>query len=356
MQLSKRLKFAMGYSRINRLGNMKKYISGFREHIEEFAGKEGVRKCILIGTANYGNVGDIAISEAQLALLRRHFPGEVVDVPAMGFVEYERCLRRFLTERDVLCFQGGGNMGDMYPWFEFERCEALECFPRVRGVIMPQTFSYRDPRSPWLRYARRTYARCRDLHVFARERVSYTLMKRAYPTVDVALAPDVVLSLDPEPYLRDGLGRDGLTLVLRDDAERGLDDRARRRIRRACARTGLSVREADTVLDEPAVDPTRRGEILADMLAVFASSRAVVTDRLHGMVFAAITQTPCVVFANSNHKIAGVHEWIADLPYVRFVKDVRDVDDALAEVTRAPAVFPRARLLEEFRPLVTAVR
>jgi pyruvyl transferase EpsI len=43
----------------------------------------------------------------------------------------------------------------------------------------------------------------------------------------------------------------------------------------------------------------------------------VVTDRLHGMIFAAITGTPCVVLQNSNHKIESTHQtWLSSLSHI----------------------------------------
>jgi len=42
----------------------------------------------------------------------------------------------------------------------------------------------------------------------------------------------------------------------------------------------------------------------------FSSSKLVVTDRLHGMVFAALAGTPCVVMGNCNYKVKGIYNWI----------------------------------------------
>lgn len=42
---------------------------------------------------------------------------------------------------------------------------------------------------------------------------------------------------------------------------------------------------------------------LRKKLLEFSDSEAVITDRLHGMVFAAIMNTPCMVLTNCNYKI-----------------------------------------------------
>ena len=35
----------------------------------------------------------------------------------------------------------------------------------------------------------------------------------------------------------------------------------------------------------------------------FSSSKIVITDRLHGLIFSKITSTPCIAIDNSNNKI-----------------------------------------------------
>ena len=51
-------------------------------------------------------------------------------------------------------------------------------------------------------------------------------------------------------------------------------------------------------------------------LMEFSRAELVITDRLHAMLFAAITGTPCVAFDNSSKKVSGVYEWIRHLDYI----------------------------------------
>ena len=48
----------------------------------------------------------------------------------------------------------------------------------------------------------------------------------------------------------------------------------------------------------------------------FSSAQVVVTDRLHGMIFSAITHTPCVVARSQDHKIVSTYEWVKDVPTI----------------------------------------
>lgn len=54
----------------------------------------------------------------------------------------------------------------------------------------------------------------------------------------------------------------------------------------------------------------------------------VITDRLHGMIFAAITGTPCIAFDNISKKVSGVYKWIESLEYIKVVNSFEEFVDA----------------------------
>ena len=65
----------------------------------------------------------------------------------------------------------------------------------------------------------------------------------------------------------------------------------------------------------------RQGQ-LQELLDAFRKAEIVVTDRLHGMIFSAITGTPCVAFRNRNHKIKSTYDsWLRANEYIRFQDD-----------------------------------
>jgi pyruvyl transferase EpsI len=62
---------------------------------------------------------------------------------------------------------------------------------------------------------------------------------------------------------------------------------------------------------------------LEDFWDLLRTRKVVVTDRLHCMIFCAITQTPCVVLPNSNHKIKGTYEtWLSHLPHIAYMDEL----------------------------------
>lgn len=43
--------------------------------------------------------------------------------------------------------------------------------------------------------------------------------------------------------------------------------------------------------------------VVGEQLIKFAKSKVIVTDRLHGLIFALITNTPCIVISSYNQKL-----------------------------------------------------
>ena len=121
-------------------------------------------------------------------------------------------------------------------------------------------------------------------------------------------------------------------------------------------KTGLTVERTDMVTEEP-ITAENRGEIVRKKLLSFASSKLVITDRLHGMIFAAITGTPCIVFSNYNHKVRGTYEWISYLPYIKFADKAEDVAAFLPELlAMQDCAYDNTPLKPYFDQLAKAIR
>ena len=90
-------------------------------------------------------------------------------------------------------------------------------------------------------------------------------------------------------------------------------------------------------------------ELVRAKMCQFAEAELVITDRLHGMIFSAITETPCIVLGNHNHKIEGSYQWIKHLPYIRFIKEVNNIENHIAELrTLKDCKFENGEILKKF--------
>ena len=63
------------------------------------------------------------------------------------------------------------------------------------------------------------------------------------------------------------------------------------------------------------------------MLKKYRKCQLVITDRLHGRIFAARSITPCIALGNYNHKIKSCSETLEHLGYIKYVDNVEEIEE-----------------------------
>ena len=317
--------------------------------------KTGVnRPFLLIDTPEHGNIGDQAIALAEQRLLDRWFgDGSYFEVTANQVDGFEKALAELSPMNQVILVHGGGFLGALWPNEEHRFRRILAAFSDHKVVVFPQTVTFdleSEEGRAFFEESVRAYTAHPDLTICCRERRSFAFVRDHFPGVKAELVPDVVLSLDSP---RADAERDCVLLCMRGDKERVLDDGQTAALMAAVegAYPGLPVRKIDTVVPS-SIPPSRREQEVADKLRELSRARLVVTDRLHGMVFAAITGTPCVALNNSNGKVGAVYEWISDVPYVAFAENVEEAVGAIEGGRLVPGIFPA----DSFRGRLSDVR
>lgn len=298
--------------------------------IEQVKIRQQKKKLFLIGTEEYGNIGDNQINESTVAFLIKALPDYTLyEITALEWGAKKEFWKKCISKKDLIAFAGGGNFGDTYPGAHELRAEVIRLFPKNYKIVFPQTIYYSDTD-----VGRNTLARDKALFtmnhnitIVAREQGSYETAKKEF-ACPVILAPDIVLSTEVKPTDAE---RSGILLCMRSDKEKVMADTERTRLENICCATGLEVSYTDLQLDYNVKKAYRR-TIIDQKFQHFKDSRIVITDRLHGMIFAAITGTPCIVFSNFNHKVRGTYEWIQHLPYIRYAETVADVEKYLPDL------------------------
>ncbi len=134
----------------------------------------------------YGNIGDLLIYYATKQLLVEK-KANVLN--AYSIANYRSLFKTSFTEDTVLIFQGGGNLGDVYPWFQNVREEVISRYHRNPSIILPQTIYFNSST------ARDQAARCfganKKLKIFARDKVSEEIGRKYFDNQVVA-KPDMV--------------------------------------------------------------------------------------------------------------------------------------------------------------------
>lgn len=305
---------------------------GYFKNYKSYKYRDSGKKIYLIGTPEHSNLGDHAIAEATMEFLINEVrDAKIYEISLYEYTSHLLCLQKFIQKGDIILINGGGNMG--IEWFFGEEMIRLliKKFPHNRIIIMPQTIFYGDSEygSCEFEKSKRLYSTHKDLHIIAREKSSYRTMWEAYPCNSVYLNPDAVLYLNK---VNPRYTRDGILICLRNDVEKSLTQAQCKEIIECCNRYTDSVRCSDTVADCPILPLSERKAELEKKYREFKRARLVVTDRLHGMVFCAITGTPCIALGNYNHKVKGVYEWIENLNYIRFLDDCRDIQKYIPEL------------------------
>lgn len=293
------------------------------------------KKILIPGTPEHKNLGDSAIVIAQKKILE-NCGVPVNRIKEVTFSEYRlyRKLLIRLIDRNVLITQlGGGNMGDQ--WIEEEQLhrDLLTDFPNNRQIIFPQTVFYTatDLGEQEKQKSVKYYNGRKEITLFARENNSYELMKTLYPGTSVLLAPDIVLSSTQDAFGVQKQKRNKILLCLRNDVEKAMTPKVHAQIEHYLKEHEFSYRITD-MYSTSSVSKNNRYDCVRRKMLEFASARLVITDRLHGMVFSAITGTPCIVFGNYNYKVEGTYEWIKYLDYIRFVKSVEEMEQVFSHL------------------------
>lgn len=286
----------------------------------------------LLATPNHGNIGDQAIAVAERQFLAEELGDYyVVEVMFNEYLIWKDHLQSVINEGDVICYHGGGNMGTQYIECENVFRDIIQRFPNNRIITFPQTIFYdpSDYSQRELENSKKIYAMNPQLTLVAREKYSYDIMKKEYGNINqVLLVPDIVLYLRS----REKSVKKGALTCLRKDVEQNLREEDRTYILNVLHNRYRQVVESDTVIEKDYVSREDRKNIVDEKLNEFSKAEVVVTDRLHGMVFAYLTNTPCIVLKNYNHKVQGVYDWIKSQSDIVLLDDIKRLPDILEKL------------------------
>ena len=148
-----------------------------------------------------------------------------------------------------------------------------------------------------------------------------------------------------------GAERIGCLLCLRNDCEKTMDETQTMLVsQQAQALFPNQVGSTDTFYPHH-VELSSRKEAVEQKLGEFASSQLVITDRLHGMIFCAITGTPCIVLNSRSSKLSGCYAWISHLPYIRFIDDAAQISEAYHSIPKEQFTYDCTPLQDYFSEL-----
>lgn len=313
---------------------------------------------ILLDTPIHSNLGDHAIEIAEEQLLKENGL-KCLELTGVEIDGVEWRYAKLTPTNKLVCITGGGSIGSLWPTEDIRIRLAVQAFSKNRVVIFPQTVTYdtatREGKA-LLKDSKIVFSKHPNLTIFVREKRSAELMQQEFAEVSTILVPDIVMRLSM-PI--DAAHRNGILLCLRSDKERAIDDAVLTYMEQLIVEKypEEKIQYTSTVLDHN-VAPENRYVEVQKKLDEFAAAKLVVTDRLHGMIFATITNTPCIALSNSNGKVKDIYDaWLSGNHYIRFVDSKSAFENALDGLDLAKTYkYDQSRLAEAYAPLVKALK
>ncbi len=314
--LKDKLKYYMSSSKCNELSKINK------------------PKIFVLLSANYGNLGDVAISESQVKFLKNNFPErEIIEIHINDTYTSLKKVKKSLGQGDVVTLIGGGNISDLYEDIEKQRRFIIKKLKKYPIISFPQTIYFTNSKdgkkSKWKTI--NTYRKHKRLYLFAREEKTFRFLNHYFDYNRNFLCPDIVLS-NSLSKSTNRYKRKYCTICIRNDKESAISKKQIDNIVKKI--DNLSLMFIDTQINKNKMSNEERKKELNKLLNLFRSSKIVITDRLHGMILSAITDTPCIAIDNSNGKVAGVYErWFKGKSSINLIKpeeiNKKIVDDTI---------------------------
>lgn len=285
-------------------------------------------KYIIFNGPNHGNIGDHAILWAEQKILSDK---NIKSFPIMSHqMDYflKKNLNR-ITSKDVILITGGGNFGTLWEHEQIAVNKVLEKFSKNKIIIFPQTVYYEKDRRAIYRFLedKKIYKSCTNLLLCCRDRKSYEFCLNELE-VNTKFTSDVVTYLNYSNYHKK---RTGILICLRSDKEKVNTGNDKDNIIKVISNKYPSYKYqyVDTVFSG-FFSYEKGKKFLRSFLNKTSKCKLFITDRLHGMIFATITGTPCIAFNNKSGKVKGVYEWIKENnEYVKFIDSAEEFEKTL---------------------------
>lgn len=296
------------------------FLSGSK-YDDLYAPYKGTRKAFLLMEPEYGNLGDHAIAYASEKFIKDNFPEyELITVTEKETCKHIKAIKKVCSQDDLIFIQGGGNMGSLYPYIEHMRLFCIAKFPHQKVISMPTSIYYTDDRrgKKEFRKGLRIYNSHKSLFLLARDKYSFDFMKKNYVNAYSKLVPDIVYYLaDSNKQLAK---RDSDVMIcLRAECESAIGNDKRAEIISFLNKAlNGQIFIFDTTVWRDVSREIREIE-LKSLLRRFSKTRCIVTDRMHGMIFSAITGTPAVVLKSRDGKVLGGYEWIKESEFIELI-------------------------------------
>ncbi|MDQ7725471.1 polysaccharide pyruvyl transferase family protein [Bacillus halotolerans] len=277
----------------------------------------------------YGNVGDLFIMKGTEAF----FEENDIRVRNRWNPDNFPIGRKLDTNLIIVC-QGGGNFGDLYPYYQGFREKIVQAYPNHKIVILPQSIYFQNEDN--LKRTADIFSAHSNLHIITREKASYATAQAYFLNNHIKLLPDMAHQLFPIIPTQQPTGQK--LRFIRTDHEANDELQRHAQAESYDWRTVLSVSDRRTiaflqtlnVLNKKAGNPLPialiwrkySDYIVTKAIRFFSRYQSVETSRLHGHILSSLLQKENTVIDNSYGKNANYyHTWMEGVPNTQIIRD-----------------------------------
>lgn len=293
--------------------------------------RSGKTEFLIFNTPIHGNIGDHAIIYAEYKMLEKE-KIKAFEIPTFQEEYYFDYIKNNVSEDAVIAITGGGFIGSQWMTEENLVNKVIQTFKKHKIIIFPCTIFFKEDKfgKEELEKSIKIFNNAENLNIFARESKTYEFAKNVYKNANVLLVPDIVLSLEKQDLNKE---RKGILFCLRKDVEGVVSEKDKNSLYEIVSKIDTDIKNTDTVVNY-SIKPKNRKREIEEKIEEFSNAKVVITDRLHGMIFAVITNTPCIVLGNYNYKVKGVYDnWInGKVNNVIFVENINQIPEYIAEL------------------------
>lgn len=272
--------------------------------------------------------------------------------PTEGIRDWNRLLQT-VKEDDLIFIHSSGDFGTLFywtgminrSWHDFRR-KLISQFPNNKIIQLPVTVFYHHTEGgrKTLAQDKLFYKNRSNLLLMGRDPYSYRILANHLECRSM-FVPDFAFTLKPELTNKE---RKGALLMLRCDHET-VFSRNMAKIKGLIEQTvpNVTARDINIYRTEPMTDENR-ATIINQIIDYYGDFKVVVTDRLHGMIFSVLSNTPCVCINDRiPHKASAYKDLLSDS--INFVDKIEEIPDAVTNVLSEP--FKEIDLTSHFTSL-----
>jgi len=299
----------------------------------------------------HGNLGDHAIIYSEKKILK-NMNIHCFEVPTFRSKYILKFLCKYTTKEALIFITGGGFVGS--DWKEEMNIvnEVLINFNKHSIIFFPQTFYF--TKSEDIEKFKTLVLDCKNIYIFTREEKSFLFVKDILKVHNTYIVPDIVLSLKASKFKKNRKCIEkSILFCFRNDKEKKILNQDILKIKEELKLAGYRVQNTDTVITKRVNKFNRKKEI-NKKLNEFMKNEIIITDRLHWMIFAALTHTPCIVLNNYNYKVSGVYKLIHSYEKIIYINNLNSIKKDINKLNSKNEI--EKNYLEEYTTLFEIIR